>query len=106
MSPLSSLSAAVSVPYRHRVSAVAGVAPVSLNLEAPATPYNKPTPQNKLHQSQAAQGRYNAQSAGPAFAAHILVEAGLAGSDPFVGARGAKAYDSRRAPLTTLRLVA
>lgn len=106
MSSLYPLFAPVSVPYRHRVSAVAGIAPASLNFAAPLNPYAKASGQGNASHAQTAQGRYDANSAGPNFAAHILVEAGLAGNDPFASARGAKAYDNRRAPITTLRLVA
>jgi hypothetical protein len=106
MIPFSPLSAPVCVPYRHRVSAVAGVAPANLNLDAPMNPHARTSHQDKASKAQATQGRYDANSAAPGFAAHILVEAGLAGSDPFASARGAKAYDSRRTPIKTLRLVA
>jgi hypothetical protein len=106
MIPLSPLSGLDCVPYRHRVSAVGGLAPVKLNLNAPLNPYASAQSQDKARQNYASRGRYDAASAGPGFAAQILVEAGLAGSDPFAGARGAKAYDTRRAPITTLRLVA
>jgi hypothetical protein len=96
MTSLSHLCAPVSVPYRHNVRPVAPVAAVTLELTGPLNPYAK------SH----ARGRYSADSAAPGFAAQVLVEAGLTGSDPFAGARGAKAYDGRRAPITTLRLVA
>lgn len=106
MIPLSPLSGLNCVPYRHTVRAVDGVARVELHLNGPANPYASAQSQDKARQNNAPQGRYDAASAGPGFAAQILVEAGLAGSDPFAGTRGAKAYDSRRAPISTLRLVA
>lgn len=106
MIPLSPLSGVDCVPYRHTVSAVGGVARANLHLNAPANPYASAQGQDKTRPNNAPRGRYDAASAGPGFAARILVEAGLTGSDPFAGARGAKAYNNRRAPITTLRLVA
>jgi hypothetical protein len=103
---MSSLSATNFVPYRHRVSAVAGIAPLEMRLDAPLNPYAKTNSQNTAGQANSARGGYNANSAGAGFAAAILVEAGLAGDDPFAGTRGAKAYDNRRPPITSVRLVA
>jgi hypothetical protein len=108
MTNLSGLNALTSVPYRHKVSAVARVAPVSLNLSAPLNPYAKAGRDSKTEQARPAMesGRYSARAAAPGFVAHILVEAGLTGSDPFAGTRGAQAY---AAPIKTegsLRLVA
>jgi hypothetical protein len=106
MNPLSHICAPVSVPYRHNVSAVAPVAAVTLDLTGPLNPYAKSSSQEKASSQAQARGRYTANSAAPGFAAQVLVEAGMTGSDPFAGARGAKAYDTRRPPPTTLRLVA
>jgi hypothetical protein len=108
MTTLSHLQAPVSVPYRHKVSAVARVSAVNLNLDAPLNPYARNSGHDKAQaQSQAARrGRYDAHSAGVGFAAQILVEAGLTGSDPFAGMRGAKAYDLRRATSGNVALVA
>jgi hypothetical protein len=106
MTSLSHLCAPVSVPYRHNVRPVAPVAAVTLELTGPLNPYAKSSNQDKTRTDAHARGRYSADSAAPGFAAQVLVEAGLTGSDPFAGARGAKAYDGRRAPITTLRLVA
>ena len=106
MTPLSHLYAPISVPYRHKVSAIAPTAPVTLDVNAPANPYAKPFSDEKARQENLARGRYSATSANPCFAAQILVEAGLTGSDPFAAMRGTKAYDTHRAPITTLRLVA
>lgn len=105
MTPLSHLCAPVSVPYRHTVSAVASVASVNLDLNAPRNQFERGRETTKpTHQIP--RGNYCANSAAPGFAAHILVEAGLAGSDPFAGARGTLAYNTRRQPISTLRLVA
>lgn len=104
----SHLNAPVSVPYRHKVSAVARIEPVNLNLDAPANPF----PQNNKSKTQAqdntasSRGRYSAQAAAPGFAAHILVEAGLTGDDPFASARGAKAYSQPLTKASGLRLIA
>jgi hypothetical protein len=106
MIALPHLCAPVSVPYRHTVRAIAPVAAVTLDLNAPTNPYARASSQDKARYEQAARGRYSADSAAPGFAAQVLVEAGLTGSDPFAGVRGARAYDSRRAPIGTLRLVA
>jgi hypothetical protein len=106
MNPLSHLCAPVSVPYRHTVRAVAPVARVTLDLTGPLNPHAKSSHQEKPRAAGQASGGYAAGSAAPGFAAQVLVEAGLTGTDPFAGSRAAKAYDSRRAPITTLRLVA
>ena len=106
MNPLSHLCAPVSVPYRHKVSAIAAIAPVTLDLNAPANPYAKSPNNDKARTENTSRGRYNAMSAGPGFAAQILVEADMTGSDPFAGLRGAKAYNTRHAPMTSVRLVA
>jgi hypothetical protein len=106
MTSLSHLCAPVSVPYRHTIRAVAPIAPVTLDLNAPLNAYARGSSNDRANADKAARGRYTANSAAPGFAAQVLVEAGMTGTDPFAGARGAKAYDSRRAPLTTLRLVA
>jgi hypothetical protein len=106
MTALPHLSAPVSVPYRHNVRAVAPVAPVTFDLTGPPNPYAKSGNHDKASAESQARGRYTANSAAPGFAAQVLVEAGLTGSDPFAPARGAKAYDTRRAPPMTLRLVA
>ena len=102
------LFAPVSVPYRHNVSAVAAVSSVTLDLNAPLNPYGRSSKQegSTPPNAQAARGRYTANSAAPGYAAHVLVEAGLTGEDPFAPSRGAKAYDGRRVPLTTVRLIA
>jgi hypothetical protein len=105
MTTLSHLYAPVSVPYRHKVIAVAPPAPVSLDLNAPLNPYAKTAHTKNANQS-APRGRYSANSAAPGFAAQVLVEAGLTGSDPFAAARGARAYDARPTPVANLRLVA
>jgi hypothetical protein len=107
MTSLSHLNAPNSVPYQHKVSAVARVAPVNLNLDAPLNPYAKAQSQSTAQQTtQSARGRYSAQAAAPGFAAHILVEAGLTGTDPFAGTRGAQAYASAPMKSGSLRLVA
>jgi hypothetical protein len=98
MTGLSHLNAPLSVPYRHKVSAVAHVAAVNLNLEAPLNPFpNSNDAKAKSNQANAssARGRYSAQAAAPGFAAQILVEAGLSGSDPFAATRAASAYGHR-----------
>jgi hypothetical protein len=105
MTSLSHLNAPNNVPYQHKVSAVARVASVNLNLDAPLNPYAKAQSHAKAEQAkQAERGRYNAQAAAPGFAAHILVEAGLTGSDPFQAARAAAAYGSRAKTLGALHL--
>jgi hypothetical protein len=107
MTSLSHLNAPNSVPYQHKVSAVARVAPVKLNLDAPLNPFAKAQGQSKADQAkQTERGRYSAQAAAPGFAAHILVEAGLVGSDPFAATRGAQAYASPLRKAASLRLVA
>ena len=106
MNPLSHLSAPVIVPYRHTVRAIAAVAAVNLHLKSPPNPYARAGDDTKARQEQAVRGHYSANSAAPGFAAQVLVEAGLTGSDPFAGTRGAKAYDTRRVPTQILRLVA
>jgi hypothetical protein len=106
MTPLSRLSAAVGVPYRHNVQAAAPVAPVTLDLNGPLNVYERASRDDKAHGNRAARGGYSATSAAPGFAAQVLVEANLTGTDPFAATRGAKAYDARRAPITSLRLVA
>jgi hypothetical protein len=103
---MSFLSATNHVPYRHRVSAIVGIAPIEMRLDAPLNPYAKGKRENTAGQANSARGRYDTNSAGAGFSAAILVEAGLAGDDPFAGNRGAKAYDNRRPPITTIRLVA
>jgi hypothetical protein len=105
MSPLSHLCAPVSVPYRHKVSAVAAIAPVTLDLRAPLNPYGARQSQDKASPN-GPRGRYNAESAAAGFAAQVLVEAGLAGSDPFVVTRCNRAYQPPQGAITTLRLVA
>ena len=107
MSNVSSFNAPVFVPYQHKVSAVARVAPAKLNLDAPLNPY----PRQGRASSQSAsgepvRGRYSAHAAAPGFAAHILVEAGLTGDDPFAAARGAKAYSNSASKTGYLRLTA
>jgi hypothetical protein len=90
---MSPLNAPVFVPYQHNVSAVARVAKADLNLGAPLNPYPKAErPSTASTTGQSPRGRYSAQSAAPEFAAHILVEGGLSGTDPFARARGQKAY--------------
>ena len=106
MNPLSHLCAPTSVPYRHKVSAIAAISPVTLDLNAPANPYAKSSSNDKARTENTSRGRYSAMSAGSGFAAQILVEADMTGIDPFAGMRGAKAYDTRRAPITSVRLVA
>jgi hypothetical protein len=105
MTSLSHLNAPVSVPYRHKVSAVARIAPVNLNLDAPLNPYARANSSDKA-QHEASRGRYSASAAAPGFAAQILVEAGLTGSDPFASTRGAQAYAARPMAHQTVRLVA
>jgi hypothetical protein len=106
MTSLSHLNAPNNVPYQHKVSAVARVAPVKLNLDAPLNPYAKAQGQSKAQQTaHTERGRYSAQAAAPGFAAHILVEAGLTGSDPFASTRGAQAYASPLKKSGSLRLV-
>jgi hypothetical protein len=106
MTSLSPLSAFVPVPYQHRVSAVARVAPVNLNLDAPVNPY----PREKAQQARAANAQprpgYSAAAASAGFAAQILVEAGLAGQDPFASSRRAKAYAGPAINAQNLRLIA
>jgi hypothetical protein len=107
MTNLSHLNAPAPVPYRHTVHAVARVAPVKLNLDAPIGPFAKAQGQDKAHpDTYAERGRYSAQAAAPGFAAHILVEAGLAGIDPFHPARAAQAYGPRPKTPGALHLVA
>jgi hypothetical protein len=106
MTPLSHLNAPVSVPYRHRVNAVEIVAAVNLDLNGSGQPFLKASKSDKARQGGPSRNSYCANSAAPGFAAQVLVEAGLTGSDPFAAARGARAYDARLAPLTNLRLVA
>jgi hypothetical protein len=105
MTSISHLNAPVSVPYRHKVSAVARIEPVSLNLSAPFNPYASANSSGKAQQD-ASRGRYSASAAAPGFAAQILVEAGLSGSDPFASTRGAQAYAARPMTHQTVRLVA
>jgi hypothetical protein len=105
MTPLSSLSQAALVPYRHRVSAVAAVVPATLDLNRPAPPFHQADGGDRASSSKS-YNTYSANSAAPGFAAHILVEAGLTGSDPFAGARAARAYYARPAFNQTIRLVA
>jgi hypothetical protein len=106
MTPLSHLNAPVSVPYRHKVNAVERVTAVNLDLNGSAQPFLKASTSDKARQSGPSRNSYCANSAAPGFAAQVLVEAGLAGSDPFAAARCARAYDAQRSALTNLRLVA
>jgi hypothetical protein len=107
MSNVSSFNAPVFVPYQHKVSAVACVAPTKLNLDAPLNPY--PRQERASSQSSSGEpvrGRYSAQAASAGFAAQILVEAGLTGEDPFAAARGAKAYAYSASKAGYVRLTA
>jgi hypothetical protein len=106
MNAPSHLNAPISVPYRYIVRAVAPVAAVTLDSTRPIDLPPRRSHQDKAEQQKSVQGRYNADSAAPAFAAHILVEAGLTGSDPFAGMWATKAYDTRRVPPASIRLVA
>lgn len=106
MTPLSHLNAAIYVPYRHKVSAVVAVAPAGLDLNGPLKPYSKAKHSDNKRNTSPPRMGYGANSAAPGFAAQVLVEAGLTGSDPFAAKRCARAYDTHRAPLTNLRLVA
>ena len=106
MTPMSNLYAPTSVPYRHTVPAVAQVAAVSLDLNRPQNPFSRAPHQDHSRQSNDSRGRYSVNSAAPGFAAQILVEAGLADTDPFASMRGAHAYSTSQAAHKVLRLVA
>jgi hypothetical protein len=107
MTSLSHLNAPISVPYQHKVSAVARVAAVNLNLDAPLNPYAQSGDKAKNYQASTQdRGRYSATAAAPGFAAHILVEAGLTGSDPFAATRAAHAYGQQFKRVGALHLTA
>jgi hypothetical protein len=107
MTLISASSAASPVPYRYRVEAVAAIAAV--NADFKADPKDAAANGEKAHsarQGKADRVRYSADSAAPAFAAQILVEAGLTGQDPFSGQRAHRAYASAAVKHQTLRLTA
>jgi hypothetical protein len=107
MTSLSHLNAPISVPYRHKVSAVARVAPVNLNLDAPLNPYAQSGNKAKTEQAtRPNRGGYSATAAAPGFAAQILVEAGLTGTDPFAANRAVQAYGQQLKKAGALHLTA
>jgi hypothetical protein len=91
------------VPHRHRVEPVAAISPVqAIGSRSTNGDAGQSSDRAKLEAKQ----RHTARSAAPGFAAHILVEADLAGPDPFAQLRSAKAYQSARPVPTQLKLVA
>lgn len=103
MSALLPYAASPVVPYRHRVTAVPAVEPVQEAL-------HRAGQDDTGHRTRSANAsdrvRYDANSAAAAFAIHVLMEAGLAGEDPFANLRGFKAYKPRRLLPPRLRLIA
>lgn len=97
---------AIYVPYRHKVNAAAAVSAPNLALDGPQNPYPKDDARASSHQKMSPRCSYSAQNAASGFAVHILVEADMTGSDPFVSARGAKAYQGREIIAPALRLIA
>lgn len=98
--------ATVSVPYQHKVRCVAPVAKVALNLDAPLNPFAREHAHKSNQSKSAGKSSYSAHNAGAGFAAHILVEAGLTGNDPFASQRCAKAYANQPINAQKVRLVA
>jgi hypothetical protein len=106
MTASSALNAPMSVPNRYAVPKVSRVSPATLDLKGPLNGYTRVQPDDERQKDGASRGQYGINVAAPGFAAHILVEAGLTGSDPFAGMRAAKAYQAETATRATVRLIA
>jgi hypothetical protein len=100
------LNAPLFVSNRYAIPKVSRVAPATLDLKAPLNAYTRVKPDKERQTESTSRGRHSVNSAAPGFAAQILVEAGLTGSDPYAGIRGAKAYQPEKSPSPTLRLIA
>ena len=102
MNALSPYAAFASVPYRHKVTAVPAIEPISDDLRGSSQDYSS---RAHFDKGTAERGRYDANSAASGFSIHVLVEAGLTGDDPFAAMRGAKAYQTRVARSRRVQLV-
>lgn len=88
--------ATADVPNRDTVAPVSRVEPVRNDTARPAGTVR--TGHRRAEDRAAAAARraaLGAPGAAPGFAVSVLVEAGLAGSDPFAGARARAAYAGR-----------
>jgi len=102
MNALSPYAAFASVPYRHKVTAVPAIEPITDDLKGSSQDYASRARSTGSAQDR---GRYDANSAAAGFSIHVLVEAGLTGEDPFAAMRGAKAYQARIARTRRVQLV-
>ncbi len=102
MNALSPYAAFVSVPYRHKVTAVPAIEPIPDDLRGSSQDY---TSRARFDKATSERGRYDANSAAAGFSIHVLMEAGLTGEDPFAALRGAKAYQARVTRTRRVQLV-
>ncbi|MEN9855372.1 MAG: hypothetical protein RL186_1882 [Pseudomonadota bacterium] len=91
------LSAAAYVPSVDRITPVSNVSRVTIDTPTPISQAHRAGSGPHAHaetRRAAPQGRYTANAAAPGFAAHILVEAGLTGTDPMQHGRALRAYSN------------